>query len=185
MAAKGLLGVSNVDLSQVDDAFARLTDKAAALKPAFRELRKPMMLDQKSHAAEAEGSHGSWPPRSPATEERRKRANKTIRRTKISKEQVQHLKVALARNGLEYRKRMSKPKRLLGRLPTAFTLTIGGDFIRMVSRAPWSRVHQEGGRAGRNRRVVIPKREFFWISQRLMEETQLIFASYILKGWKA
>lgn len=112
-------------------------------RPAFRKLKRPVLADQRDHRKSRMGAKGRWPDRAESTKERYR-----LRR----------------RGG-------NKPARnLLGRLPAALIVKIEKTRMTVTSRVPWSGVHQRGGRAGRGGRVVIPKREFLWISRRLRRQ---------------
>jgi phage gpG-like protein len=72
-------------------------------------------------------------------------------------------------------------RRLLGRLPTAIALTSGADFVRAVSRAKWSRIHQDGGRAGHG--AKIPARPFMWASKKLTRLVRDLFTAALSRAW--
>jgi phage gpG-like protein len=163
---------ANLDLTEVDRALDLVGDRGKRLLPAFRDLRRPLRSDQKEHAKGERGPNGSWPPRSPVTEARRKARNRGRRQTKAMK---------LIAPG-KAKRRQSTPKRILGRLPAAVIYTIGDKFIRGVSRVPWSGVHQQGGTVGRGSRI--PARPFLWLSDRMLEVARATFAKYVLKSWK-
>lgn len=160
-----------IDLTEVDRSMSDVERRSKLLAPAFRELRVPLRRDQARHAKDQAGPGGSWPPRSPFTEARRKSRNRGRRVTKA-------MKVI----GLAKSKRRPTPKRILGRLPGAVIYTVGQLFIRATSRVPWSGIHQRGGRAGRG--VKIPAREFLWLSMLLLETTSSVLARYVAKGWQ-
>lgn len=164
---------ANFDLQQVDRAMADLETRSKRLAPAFRELRRPMRVDQRDHARGEEGPDGAWPPRSPLTEARRRARNRRVRVTR-----------ALRTIAPKRIKPRSTPKRLLGRLPAALLVVAGDLFIRATSRVPWSYVHWRGGKAGRGRRVTIPRRDFLWLSGQLLGKARDVLGQYVVKGWK-
>lgn len=168
-----LLPSANVDLVQLDDRLADMERRAATLAPAFRELRRPFVGDQRVHARDEEGPSGGWPPRAAATEERRRMRNKRIRQPKA-------MRLISPRPS----KRRSTPTKLLGRLPRALLVTVASDFIRATSRAPWSYAHMKGAKVGHNRSVRLPQRQFLWLSDRLLVTANEIFARHIVKGWQ-
>lgn len=165
--------VANFDAQEVDRALADVEERGRRLGPAFRELRRPLRDDQRSHARAEEGPAGAWPARSPLTEARRRARNRRVRITKA-------MQTIAPRRFV----RRSTPARLLGRLPSAIIVTAGDLFIRAVSRAPWSGVHQHGGRAGRRRGVTIPARPFLWLSSQLLATVRSKLGEYVVKGWK-
>lgn len=164
---------ANFDATEVDHALADLEDRARRLKPAFRELRKPLRGDQRDHARNEQSPEGKWPARSPITEARRRARNRRVRLTKALR--------TIAPRKFKLR---SIPKRILGRLPGAITVAIGDLSITAKSRASWSGVHQFGGQAGRRGRVKIPARQFLWLSDQLLTMATGVLGSYVVKGWK-
>jgi len=162
---------ANFDLTQVDRAMADVEARAKRLAPAFRELRRPLRVDQRAHARGEEGPDGRWPPRSPFTEARRQSRNRSVKTHRFD----------VLRRGEA--RRHSTPKHLLGRLPAAILVTVGELYVRATSRAAWSGVHQYGGNAGRGRRVRIPARPFLWLSEGLLRTARDVLGSYVLKGW--
>ncbi len=161
-----------LDLDEVEGAFHNMERRARALAPAFRALRRPMISDQKQHAREAKGPEGAWPPRAAATEERRRARN---RRTK----QTRAMRTISPRPS----KRKSTPKQLLGRLPMIFKMVTSALSIRMVSRAPWSGAHMHGAKVGHGRKVTLPRRWYYYLSDALVGKAREIFAEHIIKDW--
>jgi phage gpG-like protein len=166
--------VAIVDFTSVDRAMADVETRGKRLAPAFRELRKPLRADQRTHARSEQGPDGPWRPRSPFTEGRRRARNKRVRSTKA---------MTVSRTGKYFRRRAT-PKRLLGRLPGAIAVTVGALYVRAVSRASWSGVHQHGGEAGHGRKVRIPQRVFLWLSDGLLARARDVLGAYVVKGWK-
>jgi phage gpG-like protein len=159
-----------IDLTEVDRALADLEARAKRLAPAFRELRKPLRLDQRDHARGEMGPGGKWPARSPLTEERRRAKNRRVRLTKAMQ--------TIAPKKL---RRRSTPNRLLGRLPAAVIYKSGELFVRATSRVAWSGVHQEGGSVGRGSRI--PARPFLWLSDAIIDKAKETLAAFVVKGW--
>lgn len=162
---------ASMDVTELDSALADVDSRGKRLGPAFRELRKPLRGDQREHARAQQGPSGSWPPRSPMTEARRRARNRALRTSKAMRTIMpgKH-------------KRRSTPKRILGRLPGAIIVTAGQLFVRARSRVDWSGVHQFGGRAGRG--VRIPARPFLWLSDALLTTARDTLADFVVKGWK-
>lgn len=167
---------ANFDMTEVDRAMADVEERGKRLAPAFREARRPLRQDQRSHARAEQGPDGAWPARSPFTEARRVARNRRVRTTRaIATYSPRQRGVA---------RRRSVPKRLLGRLPGALLVVAGDLFVRATSRADWSGVHQRGGQAGHGRRVRIPVRTFLWLSDQLLATVRDILGNYVVKGWK-
>jgi phage gpG-like protein len=119
------------------------------LRPAWKEAAPLLRGDIKAHRVAQAGPDGSWPARSPRT---RVRASS---------------------------KRRARPRKLLGKLPTALTTISARDRVAMRSRVAWSDVHQSGGTAGHGARI--PKRPFLWASQRALKAISEVVAAYIAK----
>jgi phage gpG-like protein len=160
-----------IDLTEVDRALADVETRAKRMAPAFRELRKPLRLDQRDHARGEKGPGGKWPARSALTEERRTAKNRRVRLTKAMQ--------SIAPKKLRHR---STPKRLLGRLPAAVIYATGELFVRATSRVAWSGVHQEGGSVGRGSKI--PARPFLWLSEVILDKAKQTLAAFVVKGWK-
>lgn len=162
---------TNIDLTKVDDAMADVEQRGKRLYPAFRELRRPLRLDQRDHAHKEEGPSGSWPPRSPFTEARRKSRNRGVRRTRAMRT------IAIGKSA-----RRSSPRAILGRIPKAVLYTVGALFIRGRSRVAWSAAHQRGLRVGRG--VTLPARPFLWLSETIVNTARDVIGAFVVKGWK-
>jgi phage gpG-like protein len=138
---------ARVSLSWVDAALHALRNPD--LRKAWREAKKPLRLDQRDHAKRQEGPSGAWPGRSPLTTARRSR-------------------------GAGKRKRARK---LLGRLPSALTSKSTRTGVSVFSRAKWSAVHQEGGKAGNGARI--PARPFLWASAEVLEAISYVVSRHL------
>jgi len=79
------------------------------------------------------------------------------------------------------KERRGRRRRLLGRLPTAIAITSGVDFVRAVSRAKWSRIHQDGGTAGHGSRI--PQRTFMWASKKLTRLVRDLYVGALDRAW--
>lgn len=160
------------DAIEVDRALADVEERGKRLRPAFRQLRKPMRGDQRQHARDERGPDAAWPPRSPLTEARRRARNRRLRTTK-----------AMRTIGLgKFTRTRATPKQILGRLPSALIVTAGELFVRATSRVPWSGIHQFGGRANHGARI--PARPFLWLSDDLVETARQVLVDFVIKGWK-
>jgi phage gpG-like protein len=73
-------------------------------------------------------------------------------------------------------------RKLLGRLPAAFKITHGSNFIRAEWLVKWSRVHWKGGRAGHGSRI--PKRNFAFVSKKLIREVRDMFSAALKRTWE-
>lgn len=121
------------------------------LRPAWKEARQPLRADIASHRNQQRGPDGPWPARSSST------------RLRSSS------------------KRKSRPRRMLGKLPTALTMKSDRRRVAMVSRVPWSKVHQDGGTAGRGARI--PARPFLWASKTVIDVVGGIIVKHIRNVW--
>lgn len=164
----------SLDLSELDASLAEAERRAKQLRPAFRELRKPMRLDQRDHAKAQQGPDGAWAPRSPLTEARRKARNRGRRTT------------AAMRTVMVGRfPRRPTPKKILGRLPGAVEVVAGGLFVRASSRAyPMGGANNRGARVGRRRRVLLRARTFLWLSDDLKKKAAEVLGEHVAKGFK-
>ncbi len=78
--------------------------------------------------------------------------------------------------------RRGNGKRLLKTLPTrTVKVTSGPGEVAAASKVPWSGVHNEGGTVGNG--AVMPERRFLWLSAKLMDTAEHIFASHVLGVW--
>lgn len=159
------------DLSDVDRRIETLEQRAKRLAPAFRQLARPLRVDQREHAKDERGPSGKWPARSPMTEARRRARNRGARTTRAMRT------VALAK----FRRRPT-PKKILGRVPSAIQIVVGDLFVRGVYRVPWAGAHARGARVGRG--VRLPKRVFNWLGEKLLETAREVLADHVMKDWK-
>lgn len=125
----------------------RLNLFAKDLRPAFRELRKPALADQRDHRKTKTGPGGKWPGLASSTRERYRQARRAGKRP---------------------------PRSLLGRLPAALKISIDRKRMLIESRVPWSKVHNEGGSTGR---ALLPARKFLWISKQLRAHVRRVMFS--------
>lgn len=158
-----------IDLTQVDRALADVETRAKRARPAFRELRKPLRVDQRQHAREESGPNGKWEQRATGTINRMKAhaRNKRANRKRL------HPKTF---------KRQSMSSRILGRLPNALIVTAGDLFVRVTSRVDWGGIHQAGGRVGKH--ATVPKRVFLWLSDEIVRISRDKLLEHVLTGWK-
>jgi len=120
----------------------------------FRQAKKPMRDDIRAHSKDQEDESGRrWKPRAAST---------------------------IARRG---RRRGGSRGKLLGRLPSAFRLMSGPDYVRAVSKVKrWSKVHNEGGRGGK--RARIPRRRFMYASKDLKRKVRDMWQIALKKSWE-
>lgn len=121
-------------------------------RKVFRAARKPLRSDLRDHAAKQTDSGGKWAPRASSTLERRSRGRKRKFRG-----------------------------RLLGRLPGAFDVRVGANFIRARSRVRWSQAQNRGGRVGHGSRL--PKRRFAWLSRDLRAKVRDLYLAELKRSW--
>lgn len=139
---------AELDKRDVEQALDRLLAAGENLRPVFERAKKRFRDDQREHAERQEGPQGSWQRWSPRT--------------------------VLAMQARPGRRKFGRHKigpvrvrgRILGRLPRSFKITTGRTWIKATSRVPWSGAHQQGAVVGRG--SVLPRREFLWVSQRLL-----------------
>lgn len=151
-----MIGIrATVKLNGIEAAMRRLT--TFEKKAAFREVGMHARQDQTLHDVKHEGPDGPWPALHPSTVAR-------------------YAKAAKAKRG------RARARKLLGRLPKALQTIITGSSLKVRSRVKWAFVHQAGGRAGRGARI--PRRQFLWISDRLMQRSSRVFQEHLLKAWR-
>ena len=78
--------------------------------------------------------------------------------------------------------RRGNRRKLLGRLPAAYAITIGADFIRALWRVRWSGVVARGGRVGHGSRL--PARDFAYASRKLRRTLRDMLKAAVLAAWK-
>jgi phage gpG-like protein len=145
------LGVARVNLGWVEAACNALRNPD--LRKGWRESLKPLRADQRDHAKGQEGPSGAWAGRSPLTMQRRG---------------------TLVDDG---KRKYRRPRKLMGKLPTALTSKVTRTGVSLISRAKWSGVHQDGGRAGQG--ASIPARPFLWASQEALEAIGYVLSRHL------
>lgn len=70
---------------------------------------------------------------------------------------------------------------LLGRLRTAWSFEIFPRLLRIVSKVPWSGVHQDGGRAGHG--ASIPQRVHMYFSEKFLDVLVDRLAEHLVRRW--
>jgi phage gpG-like protein len=58
---------ATIDFGEVEKGLDAMARRARALGPAFRELKKPLKLDQKDHSKKRQGPSAMWAPRAAST----------------------------------------------------------------------------------------------------------------------
>lgn len=76
----GLFVYATIDLGDVEAGLDAMARRGRALGPAFRELKKPLRLDQKDHAKRREGPSALWAPRATSTMARLRAGGKRARK---------------------------------------------------------------------------------------------------------
>ncbi len=131
------------------------------MKPIFRSLRKPLRTSLYGIIDSQKDSNGrKWPGRSAASIARIKNARKS--RTKSGR----------LRKAAERKLGSSLSKRMVG----DSKVTVGKDFIKVTSNIPFSGVHQSGGRNGN---ASIPKREFFYITDKFLKASAKVMVEHV------
>lgn len=137
----------------VSRGFRKLEKMGADLRPILRELRKPVVDDQRDHRKKREGSDGKWPALATSTRDRYRQMRRAGRKP---------------------------PRGLLGRLPAAFKIRFERKRLVLESRVKrFSRAHQEGLRVRHGR---LPKREYYWISRSLLAAAQDVVVRELAKA---
>lgn len=137
-----------------DDAVAGLDAmqrRAHALGAAFRALKQPLKLDQRDHAKKRMGPRGPWAPQAASTRARRLSSPK------------------------------HRPRRLLGRLPTAVKYSATATSVRGVSSVAWSGAHSDGARVGHG--AKLPVREFLWLSNDMLILAENTLGNELVKAY--
>lgn len=75
-----------------------------------------------------------------------------------------------------------RPRRILGRLPTALQTIATRRSVAMKSRVAWSEVQRSGGAVGRGSRI--PARDFLWASGLALDAIAQIVARHLERIWK-
>lgn len=129
----------------------------ADTRPAFKAMRKPLRSDLRAHAKAQEGPGGAkWPERKPP------------RRLK-------------GRAGEPRKLARKRSRRVLGKLPNATGLRVERRAIYAISKVKkWSRVHNEGGKAGRGARI--PQRQYLWIGDGMKAKAAQILVEHVQKA---
>lgn len=159
----------HVDISKALKGFKGVRAKSKRLTAAFREIRKPMKADQRDHKKSKEGPEGKWEPLAPSTLGRDRFARK-----------VKSTKKGQTRTTRKGRKRSSNA-RMLGRIPSAFSVRASSKGIVATARVKYAAAHQEGGKVGRG--SIIPARPFLWISRGLAQRAARIIEEHVAKGF--
>lgn len=146
---------ATVKLHGIEAAARRLTRLEKT--KVFREARGPARFDQNHHDRKEEGPDGHWPALHPST---------IARYAKLARS----------------KRRRSKPRKLLGRLPKALISIVTSQSLIVRSRVPWASAHQNGAIVGRGARL--PRRQFLWISDWLVTRTAQLFREALLKAWR-
>ncbi len=121
------------------------------LRPAWKEARVPLRADIADHRKQQAGPDGAWAPRSIST------------RTRSTS------------------KRRSRPRKMLGKLPTALQTISDRRRVAMKSRVAWSDVHTTGGTVGHG--AKLPPRPFLWASDKVLGSIAGLITKHLAKLW--
>lgn len=154
---------SFVDLRDVENGLRRMQLAGADLKPVFKASRKAMRADMRDHAKKKQSSSGTWPAMARST--------------------LEHRKQRKGKQGRPRKRPLRRPLRPLGKLPAANRLEYTARSIKMISRVPWSGVHNNplGGRVGHGSRI--PGREYLWASSGLLAIVARNAVDYMATAW--
>lgn len=82
--------------------------------------------------------------------------------------------------GLKSRRgRKGKTLQDTGRLRSSIDYAVTQDSVLVGSNVEYARIHQEGGKAGRDRKTTIPARPYLGISKKDREEVEAVMAEYM------
>jgi len=138
------------------------------LRPVWREAQPLIRDDLYDHFEKAIGPGGTWQKRAPSSEARILQGAGTRRKRG-------------ARKGLPTARGAKRLRNQLGRLKTAWLVTIRGGFIEFRNRVWWSDIHYEGGVAGKGSRI--PARPFAFVSQRVLDTVATKVVDFIRSKW--
>lgn len=154
---------SSVDVREVERALDRIARFGKDMTKIHKAMRPVLTRDQKEHRTKQAGPSGAWPALSPFTVERNK------------------ARMRKRKKGQKGRPRGTR--KMLGKLPTAYKIFISSQSLRLVSRVAWSGAHQEGASGSGRRRVTIPARPFFWISEKAVRRFVEVIEKRAGKTW--
>ncbi len=174
-----MVGRVDVDLRDFIDGLNAMVEAGEDLRPVWREIRRTAHADLKAKKTGSDGAR--WPKYARSTvhrflhhgERKNLRRRNTYRRGRR--------KGKLTRTGI------ARYHNMLGAVKSAYRFELTKTELAAISRMHWTDVHQTGGVAGN--RARIPKREFAWFSQIVIDETVSLIKEWIidayLKGLKA
>lgn len=154
---------SFVNLRDVENGLRRLQLAGMDLRPVFKASRKAMRADVRDHAKKKQSSAGTWPA--------------------LARSTLEHRKQRKGKQGRPRKRPVRGNPRPLGRLPNANKLEYTARSIKMISRVPWSGVHNDpnGGRAGHGSRI--PGREYMWASSGFLAIVARNAVDHMLTSW--
>lgn len=141
-----------VEVEQAKKELRRLRERGADLGPLMPDVAGVMHgAIEEAFEAEADPETGrSWKPLAEATREAREKRG--------------HSGKILQETGL---------------LAASFQQQTGSDFAEVSTNLAYAAIHQFGGRAGRGRKVKIPKRPFAGLGDEHLEEIQELAGDYL------
>lgn len=146
-----LYSFATLDPTDAVQGLDALERRSHALGAAFRSLKQPLKLDQRDHAKQHMGPHGPWVAQAASTRARRLSSPK------------------------------HRPRRLLGRLPTAMDYRATATSVSGTSRVPWAAAHIDGARVGHG--AKLPAREFLWISNAMLITAENTLGSALVNAY--
>ncbi len=157
MAGDGIVFAwDDEDLQAAVKEHIRRTDDLSPVMKAFAEEWKNYTEDRFAEEKDPQGN--KWKPLSQAT---KKQKEKLVARGKIAGMEILHRE---------------------GFLETSIFPESGKDFSGLYSSSVYAAIHNRGGKAGRNRAVTIPKREFMGFAKEDIRAFQETVADWIVLG---
>jgi len=147
----------SADTAEVQELFRSLLRRASDLTPISSELGEIGLTDIQDHFEQGGYPAGSW---------------KKLRKVTIAQRQKKNLwpGLILVRHGVA------------GGLLGAVNYRAFPGGVVWSANKPYARIHNDGGMAGRGRKVRIPKREYMLFSDEAIEEMMDAIAEWIVEG---
>jgi phage gpG-like protein len=162
-----VLDHSTIDLRDVLAGLRGMKTAGADLRPLWQSLRKIVRDDVQDHFTKRDAPDGSWADYAQSTRDRI-----TWRRGMVFKRGKK--KGFLTARGA---KRITN---MLGRLRSSWLFELTPSTFTMRSRVPWASIHQTGGTV---RGRTIPKREFAWVTDKVIATVADFAAAFIVRAW--
>jgi phage gpG-like protein len=161
----------DLDLRELGFACDSMARAAKDLRPVWREISPTFRKAQGRHVDEQAGPDGTkWPGLAQSTVERRLRTGGVARN--------------FTRKGAIRKPVQRKLGKVLSKKLTAALLNERSpSHFALASRAPWSFIHQGGGRAGRG--AMIPARPFIYVDNVVINHLKFALYKHLHRAWSA